>query len=119
AALPGVDAVHPLPAAGDGGGRWRLDVAGGADPRGDVFRAAVEQGWTLVELAEERASLEDVFVRLIAGDTAAEAEGEAELEPEAETEPEPEAEPEAAHELADEADEAEAEDEADDEEETT
>ena len=34
------------------------------DPREKVFRAAVENGWILLEMREERASLEDIFVRL-------------------------------------------------------
>ena len=40
-----------------------------SEARAEVFRAAVERGWTLVELAAERASLEDVFVRLTTRDT--------------------------------------------------
>src|SRR5215213_2155189 len=36
----------------------------GIDVREEVFRAAVERGWVLLELARERATLEDVFVRL-------------------------------------------------------
>ena len=65
-ALAGVEAVA---ADGESGTRFRLDCAKGSDPRAEVFRAAVERGWTLVELAAERASLEDVFVRLTTRDT--------------------------------------------------
>jgi ABC-2 type transport system ATP-binding protein len=36
----------------------------GRDLREPVFRAAVEHGWVLLGLAEEKASLEDIFVRL-------------------------------------------------------
>ena len=36
----------------------------GEDLREAVFRAAVERGWVLLELAEETASLEDVFVQV-------------------------------------------------------
>ena len=36
----------------------------GSDPREGIFQAAVEAGWVLLELAEEKASLEDIFVRL-------------------------------------------------------
>jgi ABC-2 type transport system ATP-binding protein len=43
----------------------------GTDVREEVFRAAVERGWVLLELARERATLEDVFVRLTTHDTAA------------------------------------------------
>jgi ABC-2 type transport system ATP-binding protein len=44
----------------------------GTDVREEVFRAAVERGWVLLELARERATLEDVFVRLTTHDTAQE-----------------------------------------------
>jgi L-alanine-DL-glutamate epimerase-like enolase superfamily enzyme len=41
-----------------------LECDRGADPRERVFRAAVERGWVLLELALDRPSLEEVFVRL-------------------------------------------------------
>ncbi len=63
-AVPGVGAARP----GDAPGSFLLDCEPGADPRAEVFRAAVAAGWTLVELARERASLEDIFVRLTTGD---------------------------------------------------
>ena len=44
--------------------RLALECASGSDVREEVFRAVVENGWVLLELAEDRASLEDVFVRL-------------------------------------------------------
>ena len=59
AALPGVTGVRAADAA-----TYRLDCAAGADPRPDAFRLAVERGWTLQELTLEKASLEDLFVRL-------------------------------------------------------
>jgi ABC-2 type transport system ATP-binding protein len=71
AALPGVASAEP--AGGDGGGRFALTAAPGADPREAIFRAAVERGWVLLELSEARASLEDVFVRLTTREPAAEA----------------------------------------------
>ncbi len=48
--------------------RFRVECSVGADLREAVFRAAVERGWVLLELAEEKASLEDVFVRLTGQD---------------------------------------------------
>ena len=49
-----------------------LDCEPGADPREEVFRAAVERGWVLLELSRERgATLEDIFVRLTTHDAAA------------------------------------------------
>jgi ABC-2 type transport system ATP-binding protein len=59
-ALPGVTAVLPGPEAGE----FRLTASADADPRAEIFRLAVAKGWTLVELAQTKASLEDVFVRL-------------------------------------------------------
>jgi len=59
--LAGVLAVR----AGAGGpGSFVLECDRAADPREEVFRAAVERGWVLLELALERPSLEEVFVRL-------------------------------------------------------
>ncbi|MEL7059212.1 MAG: multidrug ABC transporter ATP-binding protein, partial [Acidobacteriota bacterium] len=62
AALDGVESVASL----EEPGRFRLDCAADADRRADVFRLAVARGWVLLELAERRVSLEDVFVRLTA-----------------------------------------------------
>jgi ABC-2 type transport system ATP-binding protein len=50
--------------------RWTLEAEGDADLREPVFRLAVERGWVLLELAEEKVSLEDVFVRLTTLDVA-------------------------------------------------
>ncbi|MGD2114351.1 MAG: ATP-binding cassette domain-containing protein [Acidobacteriota bacterium] len=61
AALDGVDSVQPHPASS---GELLVRAAAGADPRAEIFRAAVDNGWVLLGMAEERASLEDVFVRL-------------------------------------------------------
>jgi ABC-2 type transport system ATP-binding protein len=68
AGLPGVtgvqrDEAHP--------GRYLLDGEGSADLREPAFRLAVERAWVLLELAEEKVSLEDVFVRLTTQDAAA------------------------------------------------
>ena len=72
--LPGVIRVVP---AGDG--RFTVEHSGEEDPREPVFRLAVERGWVLTEMASERASLEDIFVRL----TTREGEGDAPAEPRA------------------------------------
>jgi ABC-2 type transport system ATP-binding protein len=61
-AIPGVTAVSEENV--DGETRLRLECETGADPREDVFHAAVARGWTLRELLRESLSLEDVFVRL-------------------------------------------------------
>ena len=75
AGLPGVTAAEVADAPGET--RVRLVCAQGVDPREDVFRAAVERGWVLRELAREALSLEDVFVRLTRHEEAAAPAGEA------------------------------------------
>jgi ABC-2 type transport system ATP-binding protein len=50
--------------------QFALECEGSFDPREEVFRAAVERGWTLIELTKSRASLEDIFVRLTTRDVA-------------------------------------------------
>ncbi len=58
-ALPGVTRVEAA-----ANGRFEVLCAGAADPREAIFRTAADRGWTLLELVQSRASLEDVFVRL-------------------------------------------------------
>ncbi len=58
--LAGITAVAPGPEAGE----FRLAATADTDPRAEIFRLAVARGWTLIELAQSKASLEDVFVRL-------------------------------------------------------
>ncbi len=62
AGLPGVSAVDVEEIPGET--RARLTCLQGSDPREEVFRAAVENGWILRELSREAVTLEDVFVRL-------------------------------------------------------
>ncbi len=64
--IEGVTGVH----ARSEDGVFVLDCASGADVREEVFRAAVANGWVLLEMARERATLEDVFVRLTTHDSA-------------------------------------------------
>jgi ABC-2 type transport system ATP-binding protein len=68
-ALPGVTAVSRDEVTP---GRWLLDGDRAADLREPAFRLAVERGWVLLELAEQKASLEDIFVRLTTRDAAVE-----------------------------------------------
>jgi ABC-2 type transport system ATP-binding protein len=75
--VEGVTAVHPGAA---GAGSFVLECERAADPRERIFRAAVERGWVLLELALERTSLEDVFVRLTTRDAAG-GEGETDAPP--------------------------------------
>jgi len=61
AGLDGVDGVRPHPTEP---AKLLVECATGADPREAIFHTAVDQGWVLLGLEEERASLEDVFIRL-------------------------------------------------------
>jgi ABC-2 type transport system ATP-binding protein len=67
-ALPGVTAARRDEAIP---GRFLLDSDGSVDVREPAFRLAVERGWVLLELVEEKVSLEDIFVRLTTRDVAA------------------------------------------------
>jgi ABC-2 type transport system ATP-binding protein len=57
--LPGVSAVTEQAA-----GCFLLEHPADADPREAVFKLAVDRGWVLLALTPQRATLEDVFVRL-------------------------------------------------------
>ncbi|HEX3529254.1 MAG TPA: ABC transporter ATP-binding protein [Thermoanaerobaculia bacterium] len=70
--VPGVAAVHPGRSSGIEGG-WLVEHTAGTDPREEIFRAAVARGWVLLEMARERTTLEDIFVRLTTHDQAGEA----------------------------------------------
>ncbi|HEY6321899.1 MAG TPA: ATP-binding cassette domain-containing protein [Thermoanaerobaculia bacterium] len=64
AVLEGLAGVLAVRSGAGGPGSFVLECHRAADPREEVFRAAVERGWVLLELAQERPSLEEVFVRL-------------------------------------------------------
>jgi ABC-2 type transport system ATP-binding protein len=59
--LPGVVGLEVVEGAV---GSYRLECARDADPRELVFETAKQRGWVMLELMQERASLEDIFVRL-------------------------------------------------------
>lgn len=77
-ALGRIDGVTGIGPAGEG--RFVLDCRGGSDVREEIFKAAVERGWVLLELATERASLEDLFVRLTTHDVSGDISGDASAE---------------------------------------
>ncbi|HUO86113.1 MAG TPA: ABC transporter ATP-binding protein [Thermoanaerobaculia bacterium] len=66
--LPGVATLHQVQTPTAELAAFRCEIDAGHDPREAVFRCAVERGWVLFELAEERGSLEDVFVQLTTRD---------------------------------------------------
>jgi ABC-2 type transport system ATP-binding protein len=72
AAVPGIVGVEQV-----GDRRFELRCRAGSDPREEIFRAAVDRQWTLLELALRQASLEDIFVRLTTSDRAEPAQSEA------------------------------------------
>ncbi len=70
--LEGVVEVRPQPGAPAGDSvAFLVEGAPGADPREAIFREAVSKGWVLLALEQERASLEDVFIRLTTRDHSA------------------------------------------------
>lgn len=48
-------------------GWTRVSIAAGRDLREDIFRLCTQQGWTVRELRRDVASLEDFFVKIVAG----------------------------------------------------
>jgi len=67
ASLAGVTRCEAI-AAEDGSHAFALDAGGTSDLRKPIFRAAVDNRWTLLELGRESASLEDVFRNLTTGE---------------------------------------------------
>jgi ABC-2 type transport system ATP-binding protein len=67
ASLGGVARVE-LIGGEEGTHAFALDASAAADLRKPIFRAAVDNRWTLLELLRESASLEDVFRNLTTGD---------------------------------------------------
>jgi ABC-2 type transport system ATP-binding protein len=66
ARLAGVRDVEPARAGGDGRVAVRLTADTDADVRPGIFELAKARGWTLYELHEETASLEELFRQLTA-----------------------------------------------------
>lgn len=66
-ALPGVRKVVPAPGLIDGRVALTLTADGARDLRPEIFALAKARGWTLFELHQERASLEDLFHQLTRG----------------------------------------------------
>jgi ABC-2 type transport system ATP-binding protein len=67
ASLAGVQRCEAI--AGETGSlAFAIDGASDGDLRKSIFRAAVDNHWTLLELARESASLEDVFRHLTTGE---------------------------------------------------
>jgi ABC-2 type transport system ATP-binding protein len=72
AGIPGVVAVHE-DASADGLAGYVVESPRGRDVRGEIFQLAAQQRWELRELRRVGMTLEEVFIRIVAGEeTAAE-----------------------------------------------
>ena len=71
-AIPGVTEVTEL-ARTNGAGRWLVESHRGHDVRGEIFRLAAQSHWSLLELRRVGTTLEEVFIRVVAGEESGEA----------------------------------------------
>jgi ABC-2 type transport system ATP-binding protein len=69
-AVPGVTAVEPL-ASRDGAAGFVVESEHGRDVRGELVRLVTGRGWELQELHQVGMSLEEVFIRVVAGEQVA------------------------------------------------
>jgi ABC-2 type transport system ATP-binding protein len=71
-AIPGVLSVQDGVIT-NGAGRYVVEAARGRDVRAEIFQLAAQQRWDLVELKRVGMTLEEVFIRVVAGEEAEEA----------------------------------------------
>jgi len=69
-AIPGVLSVQDQ-AVTNGDGRYVVEAARGRDVRAEIFQLAAQQRWDLLELKRVGMTLEEVFIRVVAGEEAA------------------------------------------------
>jgi ABC-2 type transport system ATP-binding protein len=67
--IAGVVAVQEL-AATNGAGRYLVESTRGRDVRGEISQLAAQQRWSLLELRRVGTTLEEVFIRIVAGEQA-------------------------------------------------
>jgi ABC-2 type transport system ATP-binding protein len=67
-AIAGVVRVDESVAPGEGPGRYVVESARGHDVRGEIFQLAAQQKWNLLELRQVGMTLEEVFIRIVAGE---------------------------------------------------
>src|SRR5512145_1387617 len=67
-AIQGVVRVEDGASVGDGAGRYVVESARGRDVRGEIFLLAAQQKWGLLELRQVGMTLEEVFIRIVAGE---------------------------------------------------
>ena len=68
-AVPGVTGIEPL-AARDGAAGFLVEAERDRDVRPDLVRLITSKGWALQELHQVGMSLEEVFMRAVAGEQA-------------------------------------------------
>lgn len=68
--VPGVTAVEPL-ASREGAAGFVVESEHGRDVRGELVRLVTGRGWELQELHQVGMSLEEVFIRVVAGEQVA------------------------------------------------
>src|SRR5512145_127072 len=66
-AIPGVLSVEDQ-AVANGAGRYVVEAARGRDVRAEIFKLAAGQRWDLLELKRVGMTLEEVFIRVVAGE---------------------------------------------------
>ena len=66
--IPGVVRVEESPIASDGVSRLVVESARDHDVRGEIFQMAAQQKWGLLELRRVGMTLEEVFMRIVAGE---------------------------------------------------
>ncbi len=70
AQIAGVVGVHEDP-TGDGPASFIVESPRGRDVRGEIFQLAAQQKWELRELRRAGMTLEEVFIRIVAGEESA------------------------------------------------
>ena len=79
--IPGVLDVRDV-LSGDGTAAFAVEAARDRDIRGEIFQLATQQRWRLLELRRVGMTLEEVFIRVVAGEeTAADGEPHTEVAP--------------------------------------
>ena len=66
--IPGVVRIEDGTLDGDGAMRLVVESARGRDVRGEIFQLAAQQKWNLLELRQVGMTLEEVFIRIVAGE---------------------------------------------------
>jgi ABC-2 type transport system ATP-binding protein len=69
--IPGVLSVTDQ-APANGAARYTVEAARGRDVRAEIFQLAAQQRWDLLELKRVGMTLEEVFIRIVAGEQSGE-----------------------------------------------